>query len=427
MPDVIPMPTQGAKASAKLEAYEGIRGLAAVAVLLGHLIVAFWPPMYFPAQGIPADYPGWARWVANSPLRVLYDSQFAVSLFFILSGFVLSLAFFRKPGYEVVASAAARRYPRLMLPTLFSVVVAYLVAAGGGMHGAAAGALLDTHPLPKAWVSNFYNDPPVARVALRQTLWDTFFVNGANAYNANVWTMSVELPGSFLVYAFVAMFGTLRGRVVFYALGGVVLALSGKLFMLDFLAGVALADLYQTNEQARRKFRLPWPAAVGLALLAVYVVYRKAPAGTAPTYDLWGLTTLPKPGVYETVAGCLLIGATAFSHTLQRFFERGVFSFLGRISFSLYLLHLVVICSLGCYLYVALRQGAGVGHHGAAAVAFLASVAASVAASWVMYRLVDKPTIWLTRWGYETFFRKAAGPAAGAESAPRADGVAKAA
>jgi hypothetical protein len=87
----------------KLLHLEAVRGLAACAVVLNHLLLAFWPVF--------------AEDRSISPLlKVTYKGSFAVAVFFVLSGFVLSLSFFRTRDVRVVTSAAVRRYPRLALP-----------------------------------------------------------------------------------------------------------------------------------------------------------------------------------------------------------------------------------------------------------------------------------------------------------------------
>src|SRR6516225_2013454 len=94
----------------KLACFEAIRGLAALSVALGHFILGFWPGLYF-CKGLRWDQlPPALRLFAKFPGNHLWDGHMAVSLFFVLSGFVLSLAGFRR-GAPALGLAAARRYP----------------------------------------------------------------------------------------------------------------------------------------------------------------------------------------------------------------------------------------------------------------------------------------------------------------------------
>jgi len=66
----------------KLDCFESIRGLAALAVLFGHIIVGFWPLIYNGPFSELNTYPAAIRWIPKTPLKAAYDSQFAVTIFF---------------------------------------------------------------------------------------------------------------------------------------------------------------------------------------------------------------------------------------------------------------------------------------------------------------------------------------------------------
>ena len=91
-------------------ALDGLRGLAAFSVFLSH------------AQGmIPAT--ALMETLRSSPARILWDGAAAVSLFFVLSGFVLALPFIGPIAKRLdVADFLVRR--------VFRIYPAYLVAIG---------------------------------------------------------------------------------------------------------------------------------------------------------------------------------------------------------------------------------------------------------------------------------------------------------
>lgn len=386
----------------KLDAFEGIRGIASLAVFIGHLVIAFWPVLYNPGHPYMILYPNWVVSLAEGPTRVLIDGQFAVVLFFLLSGFVLSLGYFRHPTGDAIASGAARRYLRLMLPASVSIILAYYVMKRGWMYNQWASVhMTQLLSMPHVWLSYFYNFNPNSLSAIREAVWDTFFTGGCN-YNKNLWTMSVELAGSFLVYAFVSMFGSLRYRIVYYLAVGAVLALTVRYHMLQFLLGVAVADLYAGWERGNRRFRIPAPIGIALAALAIYLVSCKP----MDHYTILG-TQVAKSTCYESACALLLITTTAFCPALQWAFSCRPFVFLGKISFTLYLLHLIAICSLACYVYLKLQGKFGISHNVAGLWASAACMTATVIAAWVMYLAVDRPSIRLTSALYKRIFKVA--------------------
>ena len=61
-------------------------------------------------------------------MRVFIDGKFWVAVFFILSGFVLTLRWFKTRAHKSIYGATFRRYWRLMLPVLAINILYYLFA-----------------------------------------------------------------------------------------------------------------------------------------------------------------------------------------------------------------------------------------------------------------------------------------------------------
>lgn len=87
---------------------EGLRGVAAVVVALYHFLLAFYAIAFFgPAAGSVQNM----RFEDNlygNPIMVFLSGTFAVGIFFVLSGFVLSIAFFQTKKSEVVKKLATK-------------------------------------------------------------------------------------------------------------------------------------------------------------------------------------------------------------------------------------------------------------------------------------------------------------------------------
>jgi peptidoglycan/LPS O-acetylase OafA/YrhL len=380
----------------KVECFESVRGLASFAVLVAHTCLAFWPAFYTKSGPLWDGYPGPVRWLAASPARALWDGHFAVSIFFVLSGFVLSLSFFRTGSADALTSAAARRYVRLMLPALASVLLGYGLVAAGAMHNQAAVRLMDaTLGAPHGWLGQYFDFPPRLLTALRDGACDAF-LTGASQYNPFLWTMPVELTGSFLVFAFLALYGRARGagRAVFYAAFALLFVYVRRFFLVDFLLGVAMCDLYVRNEAAWRRHLPAW-AAVPVVLLGLWVVAAK-PGDTTNPHD----HAINHDYAHETVGAVLILAAVGLTPRLRRALEAGWLRFLGRVSFGLYLVHLAVICSAGSLAYLWLRQRLGLSHHAGAGLAALVCVVVSLLGAWAVYAVVDRSAITLSKWLY---------------------------
>lgn len=106
---------------------EGLRGIAAFVVVLGHLRHTF----FFEARN---------TWNANGQIfgtvaEAMFDGNFAVWIFWVMSAFVLSLRFHVTDDHvasrSILSDALIRRYPRLLLPVLISVFFAWALHASG--------------------------------------------------------------------------------------------------------------------------------------------------------------------------------------------------------------------------------------------------------------------------------------------------------
>ena len=120
--------------SHKLPALEGLRGIAAFIVVIWHLHLAFFANSFEDIRLHLAHIPHFPALVLQAVIEGLQNGSFAVWLFWIMSGFVLSLQFFLRAhqsplaaAHDYLEEAFLRRYPRLLVPVLASVCFAYLL------------------------------------------------------------------------------------------------------------------------------------------------------------------------------------------------------------------------------------------------------------------------------------------------------------
>lgn len=358
----------------KLVRLEAVRGLAAAAVVANHALLTFWPGIAFDPTVFPL-------------VKVLYDGAFAVDIFFVLSGFVLSVSFFRSRDADVLSSAAVRRYVRLCLPVAASVLLAYaLLRLGLMFNDACAGA--QGHP-PHTWLSKPYQFSPAFGSAIREAFYGAFFsYHPLQTYNPALWTMGIELRGSFLVFAFLALFGRLPRRAVVY---GVAIPLLYRVdtFMMMFLFGVCLCDTIIGRRHAKP---WPWSACAVLVLLGLML------GGLSPYWtSSYGFVWSALMPLCDVLGAVLVVAGTAAAPWQAPRVGHAVLAFLGRVSFSLYLLHIPLLLSLGCGTFLFLSASAGWPHLPSAAMATALCVAVTLTMSWLAAVTVEDASIQLGR------------------------------
>ncbi|HZF76685.1 MAG TPA: acyltransferase [Acetobacteraceae bacterium] len=321
---------------------EALRGLAALAVLVFHLLLSFRADLAL--QG------SWWHGAVNGHAAVL--------LFFVLSGFVLTRRALATGDGRILARGALKRWPRLAAPILLSVLFSWALLRLGAMHHVEAGTLAGS-----GWLRGFGDaqpdgpvQPSLAQAVLQGGVFALFRGEEVDrTYNTVLWTMRYEFLGSFIAFAMALALIQLRAASLAVRLGLVALvALTvrfAEVYYLTFVLGVGLA-LFVTA----RRVRLPGAVAGAMVLLGLYLLgYREGSADHAWMEAIYRRT--PSETYVHAAAAALLILAIEGSATLRARLSGAWAVLLGRLSFALYLLHVPVLCSAGAAAYLALGGG----------------------------------------------------------------------
>ncbi len=339
---------------------EALRGLAAFCVVLWHVVAAFFPTHFPPVSG--------RRWIPA------FSGGAAVNFFFVLSGFVLTRGAMARASQVDLARSCLKRWPRLAGPILLTVLCSWIIArAGGYVYGPAA---LQTH---SDWLAKFGNagHGPADRSLLDAVLTGGYLTlfRGDFAYDSSLWTMAIEFRGSFLALAMAAGVLALRpaGRRVVWAFCCIVVLLIWNLdaLYLTFVAGVCLAAVVAPVRV---------PTVLALALIATSFALEGYGSDNEYPGGIFGQARLLSPTMIHILGALMLLLAVEGADSVRRGLSGGWAVWLGRLSFPVYLLHVVVICSLGSAACV-WAQG-WLGRPWPAVIGGAVSVAGSVAAAW---------------------------------------------
>ena len=106
---------------------DGLRGVGAFAVYLNHFMITFYP--YYTKAEMEDNTEKYQppEWMRTTPVKVLYAGQLWVQIFFILSGFVLPMNYFKTGRPTAITGGTFRRYLRLMLPVLITYSIYYFL------------------------------------------------------------------------------------------------------------------------------------------------------------------------------------------------------------------------------------------------------------------------------------------------------------
>ena len=291
---------------------DGLRGWGALSVLLGHTFVGVFP-VSDASKTVLSKIP-------------LFNGTFAVWIFFVVSGFSLSMHFCESKDVTKLRRMAVGRYFRLAIPVTIVCLLVYVAFAFGLIPG------ID-EKLPR--FKNFYSmTEPSLIQTVRFSMYRAFFSYDSNeSLIPPLWTMAYEIWGSFAIFSVLALIGTLEKRFVLYPFLFLIAYTIHPMYS-AFLVGLFFAEAYSLGIfSTHRKM---------LFLLSASLMM--------PT--LYWTTLLPGQDhkVYLAVSS-LFVFCVIANDRLTGFFSNKMSRFLGEISFPLYLIHAPVFAALSLHLY----------------------------------------------------------------------------
>jgi len=379
--------------SGKLGYLEGIRGLAAIAVVFAHILATYYPG----ASGSVPTESGQGgiltRLFHGLPFGFAVSGHFAVVLFFVLSGFVLTYKYFQGHKGIDLHKQAVKRLPRLAIPVAATVLLSYvLLSSGAFSHLPEVGRVTGS---PE--VQRFMTTPLTIGDALNNAIIGVFTGDGVK-YNPALWTMSVELIGSFVVFGLAPLAHSLKRRWVLY-LGAIVIL--GDSYYTCFVLGMILADVVNnTNAIAFMRDKVSRVYAY-VALLIVWVIASfPSPTGAVDNTIFGhllfsGITDMTSFLIWQYLAAFLLLAVILVRPELQRILNSKIMIWIGGLSFSMYLTHYLILHSLGDSVFLVLYGW--LGYHGGALIAALVTISVTLLVSIAWKKYIDDLSVRVSR------------------------------
>ncbi len=333
-------------ADGRVASLDATRGLAAVSVVLSHYVLV----LADAGRRRYAHAYHTLQWLSYTPLGLAWAGRAAVIFFFVLSGYVLYVMWER--GGLSYGAYLKKRVVRLYLPYAGAVILGILGAA-----------FLYTGPMRGLgpWINKFWSWSPNA-----SSFWEhAGFVDAFNSdrYDFTIWTLVQEMRIS-LIFPLIVLwvrrcpwtvawlpFAALAAATVFVrsaasassgpwaatVMGGGLTAYSDTVY---YLAPFALGALLAAHRGAvKRRYSAlgSWRRlALGVLAFALYFYGSRALAALGDHRMLihdW-------PTMMGAALGLVVI---AYEPAIKAFLDRRVFQYLGRISYSLYLFHPLVL------------------------------------------------------------------------------------
>jgi peptidoglycan/LPS O-acetylase OafA/YrhL len=324
----------------KLVPLEGLRGIAAVIVMLGHMVRGLVPPHHGKLDALKQVH----HWLLNGGA--------AVTVFFVLSGFILSLPFAKDRSPLRVATALLKRWPRLAALTTIACLFSWVVIVLSQDYYEQAAAVTGN-----TWMASHFNAPlhghEISWVeALRDGLYRVFLF-GEVKFDSPLWTMRIELFGSFAIFLAAPVLFRLKHWPLRLAAIGTAMVAVGTSFPMtyfsDFLVGTTLAMLFAEDKMPE----IPNWLAAGLATAGLYLFCFSAAEDRAMYAPLKSVMTTGETAHFVWDASAVLIIVLLLGNPFARhLFSKDWAVWLGLLSFPLYLLHVPIMLSAGAVSFM---------------------------------------------------------------------------
>jgi peptidoglycan/LPS O-acetylase OafA/YrhL len=346
----------------QIAALTGVRGLAALWVAAYHGVGSLSPGLKLPSLLANLVNAGWL----------------AVDLFFVLSGFVISYAHMR--DFRTSSTESTRRFLKLRLariyPAHFAVALLWLPLIGA--------AHLTHHGLSASVLQSF--NPRTLGYAL--TLMNGWGLRASQGWNLPAWSVGSEWF-AYLTFPLVAG-GLWRIRTA----SGMMLIAATTLLLATALAIIVNGGHHYMLPESFTLVRVETEFLVGCC---AYGIYCRLPLGSRATWLSWagtsGCVALACSGRHGLLDGLfiplfflLILGLSYARGRLALMLALPGFVHLGKISYSIYLIHAMIIVILRQALPV--LGGFGSKHPLVIGVIYFALV---VAAGHVLYRAIEEP------------------------------------
>jgi peptidoglycan/LPS O-acetylase OafA/YrhL len=326
------VPTSGTR----LHSLDGLRGLASLIVVLHHCALTYpaFSTVYNSAEVPPHGSLLW--WLTATPIRMFTFGAESVVIFFVLSGMVVSIPVLRNSNFEW-RSYFISRILRLWVPVAASVLLATLwislVPQTGGTN-------------VSDWI--LYRSTPA--LDWSEVLASLDAVRGPTRLNNPLWSIQWELIFSILLPAFVWTAVLLRRRPIVLAVAaslivwlGYTTSVPALMYLPVFLVGVIMAVGWSPLSSGMLKI-----ANHRFGTLIWITIYMSTALLLSAHWILWSFgvddpVVLAGSQMLVLSGAAALVICAALGPLAKKLLESFWAQWLGRISFSLYLVHAPIL------------------------------------------------------------------------------------
>lgn len=326
---------------------DGLKGIASLMIVLHHFILAFMPALYY-GSTIQSNIFKSEGALADSPFMFVIGGHFLVSLFLMLSGLVLSLQVYRTNTIKELLVNILKRYIRLAIPVFIVSVIVYGMLRYGLFSN---NALAEVTGSP--WLSLYYQAPLSLKSVFETSFYTVWFI-GNDSFSTAFWMLTHLFFGSLMTYFIVFIVRKFEKNLqLFIIFVIIVTSIYFKSYMVNFGFGILLAWFIKHSPQTSNKKML------SIALLVIGLIFAGFPQGVLPTnfYRFFILSEFNSSFsiLIHSIGAFLIVFGILLFNPRTSLFDDKLSQYLGKISYSIYLVHIPILFSISSFLFLKLK------------------------------------------------------------------------
>lgn len=327
---------------------DGLKGIASLMIFLHHFILAFIPALYY---GTSVGYmlSNNEGVLADSPFLFFVGGHFLVNIFLLLSGLVLSLQVYRINSVKELITKMVSRYMRLAFPVFIISLLVYVLLRYGLFYNTQFAEITGS-----PWLSLYYKVPLSLKSVFETSFYSVWFI-GNDDYSTAFWMLTHLFYGSILTYISIFSIRKINKQIqLFIILSLIIITGLYNSYLMNFTFGMLIAWMIIHQSKLIHQDKWRWLFIIAGCLLAGY------PQGVIPTNYYRYLTPIYhyfKSNVMIHSLGSFFIVLGIFKLNVTFKFLNGfIAQYLGKLSYSIYLIHIPILFSITSILALTLHQ-----------------------------------------------------------------------
>lgn len=328
----------------RIEWLDGWKGILCVLIFAHHFFLLFFPAMHY-GEKAPSYLHGFDTYLSQSPFSVLLNGNYMVALFCVISAVVISRSLIQSQDTNKLISVVLKRYFRLMLPLFFVGFLSFVFSQFGVFTNQQASSITQS-----PWSVQYYKNPISFWAFLKSALITTWFVGDATLATS-FWMLSDLFLGTFLCVLLSVISWKFPKKAWIFYLVTTLFFIGRSELALAFVFGTLIAWI---SVHAPKLFHTYF----GVVALCLGLFLGGYPSGVQPTNFYRYGNFLEYPDWHMFGAAFTVYGVFSCKF-LQKILSFKAFTFLGKISYSVYLLHICLLFSFTTSLFLWINPALG--------------------------------------------------------------------